>query len=114
MNGKTRIFGISIMSVTLIMLSLGSVPQAFSQGVTSTITIDISCGIAVTGAATFPGTVGIGATVANTDVDLNNNGNGQAAISAQAGLPSAVSSATAGGYRGTSDLITHINHSSIT
>jgi len=114
MNGKLRNMGLAALSVSLIMLALGSVPQAYSQAVTSTMTIDISCGIAVAGAATFPGTVGIGASVANTDVDLNNNGSGEAAIDANAGARSDVANAAAGGYRGVVDEITHIDPISIT
>jgi len=119
MKSIFRNTGFTVLTVSLIILSLGSIPQTFGGviaspfTVTSTITIEISCGIAVTGAANF-GLVSIGETIFNNDVTISNGGTGSADVTANAGLPSAVANPAAGGYRGTTDLITHINPSSIT
>ncbi len=45
MNGKLRYSGIAAITFTLFMLSLGSMPTSEAQSVTSTLNVDVSCGI---------------------------------------------------------------------
>ena len=118
MNDRLRFSGIVALSISIIMFSLGSVPQLNAGSVpppsviTSSLTMDISCGLSISGTADF-GLVSFGETVQNTDVTISNSGTASALIRANAGT-SLVSSPLAGGYAGTTDQTTHISPSDIT
>jgi len=117
MNDFIRYTAIASISVSLIMLSLGSFPQTFAGAgpantIPSTMTLTISCGLAVTGSADF-GLVSIGGTIFNSDVTLTNSGLSFAQISANVGQ-ALVKSPLAGGYAGTTDQTTHIAPHDIT
>ena len=114
MNDTFRYSGIAVLATSLIVLSLGSIPQthAGANTIESAITVVISCGINISGSADF-GLVSLGDTVQNSDVTLSNSGTGTAKVSANVGQ-SLVSSTLAGGYAGVTDLTTHISPSDIT
>ncbi len=118
MKDILRYSGIAALSISLIMLSFGSVPQTNAgfvpppNVITSSLTMDISCGVNISGTADF-GLVSFGQNVQNTDVTISNSGSATAQISANVGK-SLVSSSLAGGYAGTTDQTTHISPSDIT
>jgi len=112
MNGIIRYSGIAALSVSLIMLSLGSIPQTYAGTVPSTLTVDISCGAILTGAFTFGGGILVGAVLTQTEntvvqPTIQNTGVAQSQVSVGVG-----DDATGGGYAGT-DTTTHIAAGSI-
>ncbi len=118
MEGFVRYSELVLFSVSLIMLSLGSIPQTFAGptvpagSIDSLMKVEASCGLGVTGSADF-GEVSIGGTIFNSDVTISNGGTGLAKISANVGTP-LVQSPLAGGYAGISDQTTHIPPRNIT
>jgi len=112
MNKSLRYSGIAALSVSLIMLSIGSMPQANAGQVTSSLLIDVSCGLGITDPSIdFDTSVTAGDTLDNevdstvaSDPSFLNPGSNVATslIKLQAG-----DSAT-GGYAGSVDNITHI------
>ena len=118
MNDIFRYSGVAALSISLIILSLGSMPQTLAGSgpppnvIESNMVVDISCGISISGTADF-GRVSFGDTILNSDVTIFNGGTGSAQISANAGQ-SLVASPLAGGYAGTTDQTTHIAPHDIT
>lgn len=114
MKNVFRYTSLVSISVSLIIFSLGSFPQTFAgpDTIPSTLTMEITCGLSITGSADF-GLVSAGDTIFNTDVNLSNGGTATAVITANVGT-SLVSSSLAGGYAGVTDLTTHISPSDIT
>ena len=114
MKDVFRYIGLVSISVSLMIFSLGSFPQIFAgpDTIPSTLTMEITCGLSITGSADF-GLVSVGDTIFNTDVTISNSGTAMAAISANVGTP-LVSSSLAGGYAGTTDQTTHIAPRDIT
>lgn len=87
MNVK-RSVGISAIAVTLVMLSIGSIPQSFAGSDTVSLGMQLrtTCGIAVTGGGTVDfGNVNIGDPNETTNVSVQNSGTASAQIDAQAG-----------------------------
>jgi len=94
------------------ILPLGSIPQANAGTVASTMTVVITCGIALTGAFTFTG-INVGDVLTQTDNDvaqptIGNTGTGESQVSVGVG-----DDANGGGYAGTTDNTTHIAAASI-
>ncbi len=116
MKNIFRYSGIFVLSISLIMFSLGSIPQTYagspSNTITSTMVLSITCGLIVTGTADF-GLVSTGDTVFNSDVTISNSGTATAEISANVGQ-ALVKSPLAGGYAGSTDQTTHIAPRDIT
>jgi len=116
MKNIFRYSGIFVLSISLIMFSLGSIPQTYagspSNTITSTMVLSITCGLGITGTADF-GLVSAGDTVFNSDVTISNSGTATAEISANVGTP-LVKSPLAGGYAGSTDQTTHIPPRDIT
>ena len=116
MKDLIRYTVVASISFSLIMLSLGSVPQTFAGPppltIPSTMSILPICGLSVANSANF-GTVSIGGTIFNSDVTISNTGSSLAEISANVGTP-LVQSNLAGGYSGITDLTTHIPPRDIT
>jgi len=116
MKDLIRYTVVASISFSLIMLSLGSVPQTFAGPppltIPSTMSILPSCGLSVANSANF-GTVSIGGTIFNSDVIISNSGTSLARISANVGTP-LVQSSLAGGYAGVTDQTTHIPPRQIT
>ena len=118
MNDILRYSRIAALSISLIMLSIGSIPQTLAGSIPppnvieSRMIVDISCGVDISGTADF-GLVSLGETVHNSDVSLSNSGTATAKISANVGT-ALVKSPLAGGYAGTTDQTTHIAPSDIT
>ena len=115
MKNSERYSTIFSISVSVIILSLVSIPDIFAgpqNTVPSTLSIQSTCGLTVTDAANF-GTVPIGGTIFNSDVIISNSGTGLAGIIANVGT-SLVSSQVAGGYSGVTDQTTHIPPRDIT
>ncbi len=119
MNKSTRYFGIAALSLSLVMLSLGSIAQSHAQVVTSSMSIEIACGIIVAnGDIAFTNTIALNDNL-DSDIDpiaggqptLQNTGTAQTAVLANAGVPSAVG--PGGGGYASADGITHINPVSI-
>ena len=63
-----RYSGIMALSVSLIMLSLGSIPQTYAGSVGSTIVVNIVCGMDLLGTADFGSGILIGADLTNADI----------------------------------------------
>ena len=63
-----RYSGIMALSFSLIMFSIGSIPQANAGSVGSTISVDITCGMTLVGVADFGTLILIGANLDNTDI----------------------------------------------
>ena len=117
MNGIIRYSGIAALSVSLIMLSLGSMPQTYAGTVPSTLTVDIGCGAILTGAFTFGGGILVGAVLTQNEntvaqPQIQNTGVAQSQVSVGVGTDSSTGPG-GGGYAGVSDQITHIAASSI-
>ncbi len=116
MKNIFRYSGIFVLSISLIMFSLGSIPQTYagspSNTITSTMVLSITCGLGITGTADF-GLVSTGDTVFNSDVTISNSGTATAEISANVGQ-ALVKSPLAGGYAGSTDQTTHIAPHDIT
>ncbi len=112
-----RYSGIAFLSISVIIISLGLIPQVDAgivptNTIPSTLTMEITCGLSIAGSADF-GLVSVGDTIFNTDVTISNSGTALAEISANVGTP-LVSSTLAGGYAGTTDQTTHIPPRDIT
>ncbi len=112
MNVIIRYSGIVALSVSLIMLSLGSMPQTYAGTVPSTLTVNIGCGAILTGAFTFGGGILVGDVLTQADnavaqPQIQNTGVAQSQVSVGVGTDSA-SGPGGGGYAGTTDGITHI------
>ncbi len=113
----TKYSGIAAISISLVILSLSSIPQILGgavlppNAIESEISVQISCGIAISGSADF-GLVSFGESVFNSDVTLSNPGTGTAQVRANVGQ-ALVSSSLAGGYAGITDQTTHISPSDI-
>ena len=100
-----RYSGIMALSVSLIMLSLGSILQSYAGSVTSTIVVDITCGMTLVGDADFGTSILIGAALTNANIvsvpTIENTGVATTPIAV------AVGTITGGGYADTG-TITHI------
>jgi len=101
------------MAVSLVMLSLGSIPQTFagttvieSGSLGALLTVGPTCGLGV-GAAVNIGNIAVGQ-VKSATTTVDNTGTVDATLEANAGVPSA-SGPSGGGFAAASDGITHIN-----
>jgi len=117
MNKIIRYSGIAALSVTLIMMSLGSMPQTYAGTVPSTLTVNIGCGAILTGAFTFGGGILVGAVLTQAEntvgqPQIQNTGVAQSQISVGVGTDSSTGPG-GGGYKGNTDGITHIAAGSI-
>ena len=110
MKNILKYSGIAALSITLIMLSLGSISQAQAQTVASSMTVDITCGAdLLNGNVAWTNVVVTGVTL-DSEIDtldsakptVENTGSAVSVMSADAG------DNTNGGYAGTTDLLTHI------
>ena len=105
-----RNIGISAIAVTIVMLSVGSLPQSFagSDTVSLGMQLQTTCGIAVTGGGTVDfGAVNISGPNESTIVTVDNTGTADAQIDANAG------NTATGGFHDAVP-VTHIAPSSIT
>jgi len=111
--------GTTALSVSLIMLSLGSIPTSYAQSVGSQMTVTMTCGINLTGPTNinwdntilFPDTLDNtqAADHAGSEPTVQNPGTNSATTQVKA----AVGDSSTGGYRGTVDGVTHISPTSM-
>ena len=120
MNNLFKYSGILAISVSLIMLSIGSIPQTYAGSVASTMSVNISCGMTLAGTADFGTGVTIASTLTNANLQgsaptIENNGVAHTPISVNAGVRANTPPATgtAGGYAGVTDNVTHIQPAAI-
>ena len=95
MERTIRYSGIAVLSVSLIMLSLGSIPQTFagSGSVPSTMTVVLACGLTATGSVTWGSNIIAGSTIDSriapndlaSTATIENTGNGQVSVDANTG-----------------------------
>ncbi len=95
MERTIRYSGIAVLSVSLIMLSLGSIPQTFagSGSVPSTMTVVLACGLTATGSVTWGSNIIAGSTIDSriapndlaSTATIENTGNGLVTVDANTG-----------------------------
>ena len=121
MNSKIRYSGIAAITFSLFMLSLGSMPTSDAGVVGSTLSVTLSCGLALS-SATINWDNTLNPTLGNT-LDSTNAGDytgPQPAVSNPGGntadsiILANVGAVPTGGYAGTTDLTTHIQPQEIT
>jgi len=98
--------GLAVLSVSLIMLSLGSIPQSYagSGSVGSTMTLQLTCGLTVAGDVTWGSGIlldtiiesGVAPHLTASTATVQNTGVGQATVDANTGND--IGPATFGGY----------------
>ncbi len=100
-----RYSGIMALSFSLVMFSLGSIPQTYAGSVTSTLVVDITCGMTLVGVADFGTLITIGSNLDNTDIaivpTIENSGVASTPIGVNVGV-------LAGGGYADGAAITHI------
>jgi len=95
MERTIRYSGIALLSVSLIMLSLGSIPQTYagSGAVPSTMTVVLTCGLIAAGDVTWGTNILAGTTIDSriapndlaSSATIQNTGNGQMTVDANTG-----------------------------